>query len=380
MKKNTTLALSGAVILLTFGGALTYYLTNIGCSPTPSIETTNGSQGYRTWSGPSLLSFEHEDKKICVEEGWRAVGEKESGNGWVRFGKDETGVLIRSADFAERKLTFVFSAYEVSLVYPLTTSETDLELYEGTVRNAFERIGKLFLDSKENEKHEHTVLVTPGIERTDGKTTPIYPDPRESLSIYVQPPTSSRGEELLIHAIAHLYNRQRTDLSEYVKKQSPIPPQDFQELEASWTELIYRTSRSGREARVRYLYNVHTAVQTGNFSLITSYPFSSSEQEFKAIRPSVILREDASFLEEQYAHYILAPLAMTAIDGLLLQNKSPIDLEKLLTRLHSGDANFFDELTGLLGETEVKTIRSWLLEGKTIPYELVQSGIESYAR
>lgn len=378
VKKNTLLILAGATLLITFSGALTYYLTDIGCSSIPPVAVTEGSQGYRTWSGPSLTTFEHQGKKICVTDGWEPLGEAASGNGWAQFENNLTGIFIRSADFEEKKLSFVFSSYEVQLVYPKTTSAEELELYEGTVQNAFERIGKLFNDSKDRPKRTHTILVTPGIERTDGSTTPIYPDPRADLSIYVRPPTSGRGEELLIHAIAHLYNRQREDLAGYQKNQSPIPAGDFQELEASWTELIYRTSQSGRDARREYLYNIHTAVQTRNFSLLKSYPFNSSKEEFDSIRPNVTLQSGASFLEEQYTHYILGPLVMSAIEGLLIEKKATANLETILSNLHRTNENFFSALARELGESDMDMVRAWMFEGKTIPYELVQLGINSY--
>jgi hypothetical protein len=376
MNTHTALAVAGIVLFLTFAGALTYFYTAIGCSPVPTVAVTNGSQGFRTWSGPSLVTFEHGNKKICIESGWESLGAQESGSGWARFEEDLTGVVVRSADFEEKKLTPVFSAYEVRLLFPKNTPAPEQELYEATVVNAFERVGKLFNDSAKNEKRIHTVLVTAGVPRTDDKMTPIYPDPRRNLSIYVQSPTSARGEELLIHAVTHLYNRQRKDLSEYQKNQTPLPPEDFQELEASWAELIYRTSSKGREARIQYLYTIHAAVQSKNFSLVQSYPFNSSKEEFDAIRPSVSVNAETSFLNAQYAHYILAPLTMLGIEGLL--QKKGASLEALLTEIHQTDENFFETLAKTLSVEEVQTIRSWMFEGRTIPYELVRLGSDSY--
>lgn len=376
MKKHVLLIAAGVALAIACGGTLTYYLTSIGCTSIAPVQVTNGSQGFRTWSGPSLVSFEHGNKKICIAEGWEAVGVTESGSGWARFKKGLTGVVIRRADFEEKNLAPIFSAYEILLLYPKNTDPSEKELYEATVANAFQRIGKLFNDSKEKPTRAHTVLVTAGVQRDDGKTTPVYPDPRENLSIYVQSPTSARGEELLIHAVAHLYNRQRDDLIAYQKKQAPLPGQDFQELEASWTELIYRTSKKGREARIQYLYTIHAAVQSNTFSLVQSYPFNTSKEEFDAITPSVIVKSDASFLNEQYGHYILAPLAMLGIEGLL--HEKGTDVETILTRIHTTDENFFTVLEEILGTEDVRTIRSWMLEGRTIPYELVQLGSSTY--
>lgn len=356
-----------------------YYSSSIGCSPIPSDKPSLGSQGFRIWSGPTLTSFEHGGKKTCIPDEWKALGEKEKGDGWAHYENGATGIAIREAAFREKVLTHIYSAYEVTLVYPADTSATDLELYEATTRNAFERIGKLYNDAKDNTKRTHTVLVTPGVPRDDGKNTPIYPDPRENLSVYVQAPGSARGEELMIHAVAHLYNRQRADLLAYQMLQQPIPPGDFQELEASWSEVIYRTSNYGRNARIAYLYGIHTAVRNKDFSKISSSPFNSNQTEFEEITQSIVVSADASFLSAQYGHYILGPLVMIATEGMLQRNKTGATIEQILTQVHSDNSSFFGELSKHLSSEEIALIKSWMFDGVLIPYELVEAGMKTYS-
>ncbi|MBX9765194.1 hypothetical protein K2X83_00975 [Patescibacteria group bacterium] len=369
---------SAFLIFISLAGGLLYYATTIGCSDMPqSVTPVMGSQGFRLWSGPTLISFEHGDKKICIPSGWEALGEETSGNGWARYEKGVSGLTIKKDAFAEAKLTFISSGYEVHFVYPKNTPAGELELYEATIRSAFENVGALFNDSHKNEKRRHTILVTPGVERADELRTPIYPDPRKNLSPYMQPPTSARGEELLIHAIAHLYNRQRADLRAYQKNQLPIPAEDFQELEASWSEIAYRTSDSGRRARINYLYNVHTAVQTKNFSLIHTAPFNGDRAGFENIAPNIVVPPDASFLNAQYGHYILGPLTMVAIEGMLAA-KNADTVEKILSRVHAENMPFINELSKYLSPEEIAAAKSWMFDGGTIPRALVDAGLTRY--
>lgn len=377
LKKNLYFGICFLLGLALFTG-IAFFATPFGCSPISVEETEMGSQGFRVWSGPTLVSFEHQDKKICIPSGFEAVGAESSGSGWARFENDVTGVVILTEAFAEKNITFELSSYVVRLLYPKHMAEPELELYEATVRNSFEKMGSLYNDSINNKRRTHTILVTVGVERTDNAKTPIYPDPRENLSIFVRSPTSLRGEELLIHAVAHLYNRQRTDTMAYQLYQSPIPPSDFQELEASWSEIAFRSSPQGRAARVAYLHNVHTAVQTKNFALITSGPFIRDKSEFENIERTVIVPEDASFLSAQYGHYILGPLVMVAIDGLLSEKNSDATVEKILLLVHTTNTSFLERLSEHLSPKEISDILSWMLEGKTVPSELIETGAKVY--
>jgi hypothetical protein len=369
-KKNIFIGL--ALLLLLVGG-VGYAVWANTCLAIPEKEPEMGSQGFRIWSGPTLKSFEHGGRKICIPEGWQAVGEIQSGKDWAKYESGMTGVVIRQSAFASTTLEFQNSSYIVTVFYPGTERTPLTERYLAAIKNAFERTGAVFGDSKKEPKPRHTVLLTPGIEGTTSGNgvIAIYPDPSSTISIFVRSVDSIRGEELFIHAVTHLYNRFRKDLLVYQKNQSPIAAEDWQELEAVWAETAFRTSPQGRTQRLEYLYNVHIAVTTHDFTLITGEPFNNREA-FDQIKPSVVLEKNFSYLDAQYGHYVLGALSMTAIDVLLQKYGTNTSVEKILLDLHTGKSkNFFTELEKILPSKEIENIKGWMFEGKPIPRELI---------
>lgn len=369
--------LAGVAVIAGLAFSVSFFLP---CSPAPETESEESSHGFRILSTPVFKSFEHNGKKICVPDGWEALGAKSTGDGWVRYDGNGTGVLIRSDAFLSETLGFEWSSYTVRMFYPISTKAKDHELYTAIVKNSFERVGRVFNDTKANKKRPHDVLISPGIEGTPvGAEGYAYPDPHRGLSVLVRPPQHPRSEELFIHATMHLYNRQEGKPA-YLKRQLPIPPSDFEELEAAWAETPFRTSESGRTSRLLYLYNVHTAVQTKNFSLISAPPFNDREA-FIAINPSVAPARGASYLDYQYGHYVLAPLSMVAVEGLLRETGADVTLEEILKRVHAGNAeSLFAELEAHLGKVNIEKIKSWMFGGTTVPWELVERGADSYIR
>lgn len=345
-----------------------------------------GSQGYQTWYGETLKSFYHRGRRMCIPKGWRAVGAVKTGNvrggeaiGWATFEDGKTGIMIQNGAFAERTIPLDGSNYAVTLLYPAETPDYLLLEYARITENAFNRIGAVFNDEKTETPVPHTVLVTAGLAgaSADGGTF-IYPDPRSSVTIFVRDPQDPRSEELVIHAVVHLYNRFGAHDRTYLNLQSPLSSGDFEELEATWAETAFRTSDSGRENRLAYLYNVHTAVETGNFDLITGPPFDDREA-FATINPGVAVPQDASELDIQYGHYVLGPLSMLAIDGLLDEAGAPADVEKILTRIHAGEAeNLFAELARYLTDEELNTAWQWMDGEETVPRALIQTALERY--
>jgi len=222
------------------------------------------------------------------------------------------------------------------------------------VRNAFERTGALFNDTSRTPR-PHTVLVTAGLGYTETEEGGVYPDPGKDVSYLILPPEDARAEELFIHAVAHLYNRfQDTGLA-YQAAQTPIPSGDWQELEASWTETAFRTSDEGRRSRFEYLYREHVA-HTNRVGIITS-PDTSDE-------------------DVQYAHYILAPLVMIGIDGLLPESAS---VENLLSNLHANPTVvFMEELQDHLSDAEITNVKSWVGGNAKIPREILLAGLSRY--
>jgi hypothetical protein len=150
-------------------------------------------------------------------------------------------------------------------------------------------------------------------------------------------------------------------------------------MEATWAETAFRSSNEGRAARLAYLYNVHVAVRTHDFSLISEPPFSKDPRGFAKITQGVIVPDGATYLDDQYDHYVLSPLAMVAIEGLLQKYKTGMDMPRLLTELHAGTIkNFFNALGTYLPPTEIKNIQSWMAGQATIPHDLVIRGGHYY--
>lgn len=378
LKTQKYLLVGLGLLALITAGVFNWVIFAPSCIIPEEKRAVEGTQGYRIWFGETLKSFKHFNRKICVSDGWEAVGASERGDGWVRFGKDYTGILIARDGFIEKTLSFEKSNYRVRILFPADIEQSRERTYEASISNAFERVGALYGDSKTDTPIPHVVLVTTGLaDQNHGEET-VYPDPRENVTIFVRDPHSIRGEELFIHAVTHLYNRFNKNFTAYQKHQSPLTPEDVQELEATWAETAFRLQRNGREYRLNYLYNVHTAVQTNNFSLITEPPFDN-ENVFSDIEPSILVTPETSQVNIQYGHYVLAPLAMLALEGLLETQDAPADVEEILTRIHTaGMLNFFDELTRYIPDDELNEVKGWLYTGKTVPFELIQKGFLHY--
>lgn len=375
--KFVLISIIAGALILAFG--ISFFVTSSSCITVKQKRPVEGSQGYRVWFGDALQSFNHRGQKICVPDGWEALGATKFGDGWAQYEQHLTGILINKKYFTEQELTFTESNYRVRLLYTASASSHQASEYIRMVTNTFEEVGALYNDTPQEERIPHTVLVTAGLVGVYPNDTLIYPDPRETLTIFVRDHRDVRSEELLIHAVMHLYNRFREESTrEYQYNQEPLGAEDFQELEATWAETALRISTPGRTTRLEYLYNVHTAVQTDDFSRITGPPFDE-KRAFEQIDPSVIVNKNTSYSNAQYGHYILAPLSMVAVDGLLVQKNTSTDVQEILAKIHTHqETNFFDELRRYLSESDVQRVTRWMQNGETIPVELVESALAYY--
>lgn len=372
-KLSTKTIAIGAAALVLAVGAVVYQ--NSGCTRTGDLTPEMGSQGYRVWSGESLKSFTHRGQDICVPEGWRAVGALSVGEGTARFERSKTGVLIKQDAFGLRVLEPAATSYRVTVLYPLTMPRAEVEKLFSVVSNAFTQVGLLYVDTPIAQRVEHTVLVTAGLADTDE----VYPDPTARATMLISSPKSERGEALLIHAIVHLYNRFGTAL-EYQGKQWPFNAGEFQELEATWAETALTTHPDAAFERLLYLYRIHSAVVTQNFSLITDPPFNDA-QAFNEIQPTILVKPGASYLDVQYGHYVLAPLTMAAIDALLLDRNAGMSVRSILTDIHRGKReSFMDALKEVLTDKDMKTINAWITADAQIPVGLIQKAVAYYDR
>lgn len=339
------------------------------------------SHGWKVWFGSSLQSFEHNGKRICIPDDWEPVGEAEKKLGWARFPEGASGVLIQSSDFEFRTVQTENNSYVLRVVYQKSMAPELASAYIETITQAFNRVGGLFPNTK-GQSRTHTVLITVGV-AGDGNDfeTSVYPDPSEEISIFVRNVEHKRAEELFIHAAAHLYNRYRTDLTAYQNTQSPILSPDWQEMEAAWTEVAFRSSPSGRTRRLAELYDVHRAIQTNTFSESLIFPFSERELFDAVTQRAIAIKEDSVYSDYQYGHYVLAPLVMVAIEGLLLQYNTDADISKILYELHTGtESHFLDTVRAVLPANEILTIERWMDGRETIPHNLVLSASKYYEK
>lgn len=371
------LVLTAALLLLALAA---YVMLMPECTTIGAVRAQMGSQGYRTWSGESFKTFLQLGNKVCVPVGWAPLGERAAGDGWVEFPDGVTGVLYKTDSFLSKTITPAKSEYAVILIYPKDLPVLDVETYTELVESAFSNIGVLYGDTPKEIRQQHTVLVTAGLAGdTRTSETRVYPDPTLQRSFIVRNPGDLRGEELLVHAIIHLYNRHALSGTEYKALQQPFSEEEFEELEATWAEFALSTNLEGARLRLLYLYQVHTAVMTKNFELIPGPPFND-ETGFTLLRPTVFVPENGSYLEYQYGHYILAPLVMAATDGLLQQSRSTKTVQDLLTEVHTTNANFMSLVERELGAARAAEILSYARGEVQVPFQLIESAKRVYLK
>ncbi len=377
LKKHTNRLLIALILCICAAGI--FVNLNRDCWPVPKMDTEGGSQGFRIWQGDTLKSFDHRGQPLCIPDGWEAVGAEEVREGVAVFELGKTGVILKKDAFLTQVLEPKNSSYTVTVLYPTGSSADATTRYLSIVENAFSRVGPLFGDLGKDRIHKHTVVVTALLAGdTVAQGTRVYPDPGSRVSYLVRTGEQPRSEELLIHAVAHLYNRHRTDLHAYQKNQEPYEAEDWQEAEATWAEVAFLPKEEDRTLRLAYLTNIYTAQRSGNPSLANTSPFNNKE-EFEKIRPDVTLPENPTYLEEQFGHYIMSPLVMLAVEGLLQSEKTKTDVETLLTEIHADPSiNFIEKLKEILGEARAKEVESWLHGEETIPNDLIQAGVEYY--
>jgi len=354
-------------------------LYDADCEPAPEHRARSGTQGMKTWSDDRLVAFPHKGEVHCVPQGWEAVGASSRAPGRAVFPAVQTAVMIRSGAFVKRTYSYENTRFPVEVIWPATTSRKDLKGYHQMIRAAFEHVGALYPAFPDRLATPHQVLITAGVGGdTYKKATRIYPEPGTEMSIVVRRPDRSRAEELLIHAVGHLYNRHRPYWLGGQEAALPLPFKDWQELVATWTETAFLSSHRGRLSRLRYLHNVHTAVREGDHLKIKGPPFDK-EKEFRRIVQDVNVGEGARNITLQYNHYILSPLSMVATEGLLAEVAPEVTVARLLRETFSGEhESYHAALRGALGEEAYARVEAWWGGEATIPKALVMAGAERY--
>jgi|GEM_PF-976555 len=357
--------------------AVQTYVSRSCVSPSEEVQHMS-SHGWNVWKGASYQSFTHHGEWICVPSGWMPVGAEAEQKGRARFSRAGDGVLVRTDSFSVRSVVTKKHDFAVRVVYPNALTAGALSQYLEIITRAFDAVGDQYPNAS-GTPLTHTVLLSVGI-AGDGHDfeTSIYPQPSLYMSVLVHNLAHPRTEELYIHAIAHLYNRYRTDLIAYKAHQAPLRPIDWEELEASWSELAFRSSKEGLEHSVAALTHVYFDIVDNSFSAADLYPFNN-KAIFDAVRyKTAILPDDAKYPDEQFGHYILGPLLLVSVEGRLVAHSSSAHIQDIFIRIHATNENFFAVLSEYLPADDIAQIEREVRGDKVLSNDFIERGTEYY--
>ena len=120
--------------------------------------------------------------------------------------------------------------------------------------------------------------------------------------------------------------------------------------------------------------------------LVTLSSIREGDMEAVAVRVPLSLvnivgqvRQTYDDLDEQYNHYILAPLVMLGIEGMLQTKNMDTDLPELLANIHKGEAEgLFGVLKKLLSPAEYERVKRWIAGQETIDLDLIEKAVQYY--
>jgi hypothetical protein len=357
-----------------------FFYTLFSCVAVPEQAQETGTHGWRVWENESFVSFiPQPNKRYCIPSGWESIGAEVDRLGNATFPAAASGIILRSSDFITTHVPIDELGTNINVVYPAQTPDTDVVEYMEIITNAFANVRTLYPNFQTTNLASHTVLITIGIagDGNDFKTS-VYPNPNQHVTVFVRNKNHRRGEALFVHAVAHLFNRHYTEGLAYQENQAPIPTQDWQEVEAAWTEIIFQSDKRLRAERVEQLYGIHKSIVTDVFSVSLEFPFNDKNVYEDVRRKSIILGADPTYGEEQYSHYILAPLLLLAIEGLLAEHSPETSVSALLTQAHQNNQNFFVLASDHLPKETMPTIGNYIFGKELIPYELLVAGLRRY--
>lgn len=367
------LAVTGVVFILTKDKPST------SCTPIPQQEPETGNHGWLIWSNDFYKSFTPEQTGYCIETGWEPVGATIDPAGNALFPAESSGIFIKTTAFTSKPLLLADNKTSIRVLYPTHLTPQVVDEYLRTITAVFNGVSSLYTDFETSKLTGHTIMISVGIagDANDIETS-IYPTPTKDLTIFGRNLNHRRGEELFIHAVTHLFNRHYTEDLAYQENQDPIPASDWQEIEASWAEIIFLSDPDARTRRVQELYDIHKSVISGVFSPALEYPFNKKAVYDEVRRKSVILGTEPSYAEIQYSHYVLAPLALVSVDGLLEKRSASTSVQELIKTARTENKNFFILLQEYLSKDELAQVNSFIFGKEIIPYELLEVGISLY--
>lgn len=282
--------------------------------------------------------------------------------------------MVRSDRFQFLPIAIPLLGIRVWRVSPVELDEARLAVVDSMILSTFEEVSRLFpLGFRRNQRTDHFVLVTVGM-AGDGfaPETRLFPSPGPDLSVIFHNLDDPRGRELFIHTTTHLFNRRRAR-PQVQPDERGLPRAEYQEMVATWAELAL-IDDARRAGRFEFLLQDYHAVLDEDPATTPVNPLLTPLSSWSG--PIGLLPvTPPSFELSEFQHYVLAPLLMLAVDGLLQRSGAAPSLYDLLRELHAGaHPGLLTALAKHLSSNDLATVRGWL-SGTPVSEELARAGV-----
>ncbi|MBI1363619.1 MAG: hypothetical protein GC134_06510 [Proteobacteria bacterium] len=359
------------------------------CLPIPPYKEAFNKHGLQVWQDDIFKTFLQPNKGRFYYEmpaGWSPIGaestRQEKGKTCVQFPPHQSATFVNTAHFVSATLQVEGVHFPVRAVWRNTLSDTQVKEYLDVIRNGFEQVSSIYPYGVPNSMlGEHTVMITAGI-ITDEKapTRNLYPNVGPNAS-YIYHWPGARMEELLYHAVAHLYNRFR-----YMYSYRPVAPTlnyvEYQECLASWVESRYVRSDMDRWKRAMHILHIHEGVVLPEVKMGKEVGMFRKLNDMSGPLPINLVRHRPPHMhvKKEYAHYILAPLLLMGAEGLLIEGGKDVRMEDVLRDVHTNKygTNLYGVLGMYLSEDQMRTYRRWEDGLEVIPRKYIYAALKRY--
>lgn len=347
---------------------------SFACKPLPPHTPLVTRHGNDHWSDEKLRVFSAMPTGVEIPKGWQPVGADQVTPSCALFPRRQSVVFIKPEFWRTDTLKLKKVGFEVRRIALKSTSAADLAKIDQQIIDTFKGVSALFpLGVLPNQKAlPHDILVTTDI-AGDNKSdaTRIYPAPGPNQSSLFYSLGSYRGNDLFIHAIAHLYNKQRPR-PEATPREPGLPKTEYLEFVASWSELALNHNHAYVKRRVRFLKKQHKLLTDQDPTTWPTYPSLKDIQDLKGPFGVPPQRHPAAI---EYAHYYLSPLVLLAIDGLLAIDAPDMNVKMMLQDIHKGKSPGLLSSIAKSMPMRYKIIVTWIKGEKKIPPKLINRGL-----
>jgi len=344
------------------------------CIQPPAYTAQVTKHGHAHWADGRLIAFSHNGEDWSLPPGWVPVGADRVRGTCARFPLTQAAVLVLRDQFRFRPIEIPQLQIRVWRVAPVEFDAARLAIVDAMIASTFEAVADLFpLGLRRGQRADHSVLVTVNL-AGDGSQPEarLFPNPGTNLSVIFSNLDDPRGRELFIHTSTHLLNRRRARRQTEPEERA-LPRAEYQEMVATWAELAL-IDDARRSERFDFLMQNYQAVMDGDIATTPSNPLL---EPLSGWQGPIGLHgvEPMSFEVSEFQHYVLAPLLMLAVDGLLERAGATPSLLDLLREVHAGrHRGLLAALAKHLARTEVAMVRGWI-SGVRVPEELARAGL-----